>query len=105
ELCQNTGFLGATWALRIVRPGVGSPPWQSTHPRTTYGDECISSVPLWHSMQPALFRRASSGLWSIQFGGFGGAGAPSADLASRGTAIGGPKTASGGAPVASPREF
>src|SRR5208283_3183482 len=96
EVCQKTGFLGGTWALRMVRPGVGSPPWQSVHPSTTYGDACMSSIPRWHSRHPALLRPASCGLWSIQLAGLGAGGGASAERASRGTAIGGPNRLSGG---------
>src|SRR5271165_6644980 len=102
EVCQNTGFLGATWALRMVRPGVGSPPWQSTHPRTTYGDACMSSIPRWHSRHPELLRPASPALWSIQLAGLGDGGAASDERASLGTAIGGPKRMSEGGRVSGP---
>jgi hypothetical protein len=47
---------------RLVSPGFGFPPWQSVQPSTTFGDACMemASVLVWHSMQPALFARASA---------------------------------------------
>ena len=88
ELSKNTGLRGLTCACRIVRPGVGSPPWQSVQPRRTNSLPWGSWEFSWQSMHPRLFAIWVAFDWSTLLG-FGIA-APAFGMDSF-TAIGGPK--------------
>ena len=91
ELSKNNGLRGAGCAWRMVRPEVGSPPWQSVQPSRTNSLPCGSCAFSWHSMQPLLLAIIVATDWSTLLG----LGIATSGLGVSRTAMGGPKRPAG----------